>query len=171
MFTLLSEESVFEAPKKAALYISFTVHVCALIALTSFSLFRVPKVRFELLTVHAGAPEPAREPHHLYAPIRNLTHTPSERVRPILPQIETPSAPGTDEDHSAGFTPKAVPSEFLALLDADTGAKPAVGVALAGTRTFPPLMVAEPSYSLPEPPPGKPDIPAPPVIGGRLEPA
>jgi len=77
----------------------------------------------------------------------------------------------TESNDTAGFTPTAVPSEFLALLDTQTGSAPAVGTALAGTRTIPPLTVAESSLPPPEPPPGEPDIKPPPVIGGRLDPA
>jgi TonB family protein len=172
MFTLLSEESVFDAPKKAALYISFTGHVCALIALTWFSLLRVPTVRFELMTVHAGTAEPVRQPQQIYSPIRNSPRIPSDRTKPALRETTTPPARQTDVNDSAGFTPTPVPSEFLALLETDIGADPAVGLALAGMRTLPPLIIAEPSFPpLPEPPPGEPDIKPPLVIGGRVEPA
>jgi len=77
----------------------------------------------------------------------------------------------TESNDSAGFTPTAVPSEFLALLDTQTGLEPAMGTALAGMRTIPPLRLVESSLPPPEPPPGEPDIKPPPVIGGRLEPA
>jgi protein TonB len=171
MFTLLSEESVSEAPKKAGLYISFAVHVCALIAFVWLSFLKVPAVRFELMTVHAGTPEPVREPQHLFAPIRNSHRTFSDSAKPIARVAMTPREPRNDVNDSAGFTPTPMPSEFLALLQTDTGAEPAVGVVLAGMRTLPPLIIGEPSVSLPEPPPGKPDIPPPPVIGGHVEPA
>jgi len=77
----------------------------------------------------------------------------------------------TEFTESTGSTPTAVRSEYLTLFDPSAGLEPAVGLALAGTRTIQPLRPAESSLPPPEPPPGEPDIVPPPVIGGRLEPA
>jgi len=129
----------------------------------------LPKLKFDLMMVHAGSEEPVRKPQPLYTPIRNTPDTLSEQTRRIAPVIESPRQ--TESNETAGFTPTAVPSEFLALLDTQTGSAPAVGTALAGTRTIPSLTVAESSLPPPEPPPGEPDIKPPPVIGGRLDPA
>jgi periplasmic protein TonB len=169
MFTLLSQASVSETPGKAALYVSCTVHLCAVIMLTWFSPSNLPKSKFELMMVHAGSEEPVRKPQPLYTAIRNRPHMPSEHTQRIAAVLEMPRQ--TESNDSAGFTPTAVPSEFLALLDTQTGSEPAVGTVLAGTRTIPPLALAESSLPPPEPPPGEPDIKPPPVIGGRLEPA
>ena len=169
MFTLLSQASVSETPGKAALYVSCTVHLCAVIMLAWFSPSNLPKLKFELMMVHAGSEEPVREPELLYAPIGNRPHTPSEHTVRIAPVLEFPRQ--TESNDTAGFTPTAVPSEFLALLDTQTRSEPAVGTALAGTRIIPPLTLADSSLPPPEPPPGEPDIKPPPVIGGRLEPA
>jgi len=129
----------------------------------------LPKLKFDLMMVHAGSEEPVRKPQLLYTPIRNTPDTLSEQTRRIAPVLESPRQ--TESNETAGFTPTAVPSEFLALLDTQTGSAPAVGTALAGTRTIPPLTLAESSLPPPEPPPGEPDIKPPPVIGGRLDPA
>jgi TonB family protein len=169
MFTLLSQKSVSETPGKAALCVSCTIHFCALIVLAWFSFSNVPRFRFEFMTVHAGSEEPVREPQRLYAPIRNTPNAPADRTQRTAPVIQTPRQ--TESHDNAGFTPTAVPSEFLALLDTQTGSQPAVGMALAGTRAFTPLTLAESSLPPPDPPPGEPDIKPPPVIGGRLEPA
>ena len=169
MFTLLSQASVSETPGKAALYVSCTVHLCAVIMLAWFSPSNLPKLKFDLMMVHAGSGEPVRKPELLYTPIRNTPDTLSEQTQRIAPVLELPRQ--TESNDTAGFTPTAVPSEFLALLDTQTGSEPAVGTALAGTRTIPPLTLAESSLPPPEPPPGEPDIKPPPVIGGRLDPA
>jgi len=129
----------------------------------------LPKLKFDLMMVHAGSEEPVRKPQPLYTPIRNTPDTLSEQTQRIAPVLELPRQ--TESNETAGFTPTAVPSEFLALLDTQTGSAPAVGMALAGTRTIPPLTLAESSLPPPEPPPGEPDIKPPPVIGGRLDPA
>jgi TonB family protein len=134
-----------------------------------FSPSNLPKLKFDLMMVHAGSEEPVRKPEPLYTPIRNTPDTLSEQTQRIAPVLELPRQ--TESNDTAGFTPTAVPSEFLALLDTQTGSEPAMGTALAGTRTIPPLTLAESSLPPPEPPPGEPDIKPPPVIGGRLEPA
>src|SRR5262245_58637800 len=105
MFTLLSEESVSQAPQKAALYTSITFHVCALLALTWISLRSVPTVRFELMPVPAGAPEPVREPQYFRIPIRTFVETHPDHTklveRAITPAPEYP----TKEIEGAGYTP------------------------------------------------------------------
>src|SRR5262249_46285772 len=105
----------------------------------------------------------------LYAPMRNPPHEPSDRTQRTAAVIQTTRQ--TESNDTAGFTPTAVPSEFLALLETQTGSEPPAGIALAGTRTIPPLKLADSSLPPPEPPPGEPDVKPPPVIGGRLEPA
>jgi TonB family protein len=167
MFTLLSQESVSETPRKRALYLSFTAHFCVLFALTWFAVFNAPAVRFELTTVHAGSEEPVREPHFLYVPKTNTSPASSDRTQARLPVAEKPSQ--TNSTDSGGYVPTAVPSEFLAFFEANTQPEPAVSLALAGTRIMPPLIRAESSLPAPEPPPGEPDIKPPPVIGGRVE--
>ncbi len=169
MFTLLPQVSFSETPGKAALYVSCAVHLCAVIILAWFSPSNLPKLKFDLMMVHAGSEEPVRKPEPLYTSIRNTPHTPSEHTQRIANVLESPRQ--TESNDAAGFTPTTVPSEFLALLDTHTGSEPAVGTALAGTRTIPPLTLADSSLPPPEPPPGEPDIKPPPVIGGRLEPA
>jgi TonB family protein len=169
MFKLLPQESVSNTPRKAALYASCAIHFCALIALTWFSVFSASTVRFELMTVHAGSPEPVRKPQPVYVPIRvrNLLRTLSERTQTKRPVIEAPR----QRESNDTFTPSSVPSEFLALSEIKPTSAPVAGLALAGTRTIAPLMLAESMLPPPEPPPGEPDIKPPPVIGGRLEPA
>jgi periplasmic protein TonB len=167
MFKLLSQESVSETPGRAALGVSCTIHFCALIALTWFSVFNVSTVRFELVTVHAGSEEPARKPQPLYAPARSSPHTVSDHAEPGSTVSVTPRQIESQDS----VTPTAIPSEVLALREIKTASEPVVGVALTPTRTIPSLMLAEASLPPPEPPPGEPDIKPPPVIGGRLEPA
>jgi len=166
---MLPQESVSETPGRGALYASCTIHICALIVLTWFSVFNVSAVRFQVMTVQAGSREPVRKPEPFYAPIRNSRRTLSERTKLMSPVTETPNH--TEFADSGGWTPTAIPSGYLALLDTETVPPPAVVMGLYGTRTMPTLMPSEPSLPAPEPPPGEPDIKPPPVIGGHLEPA
>src|SRR5262245_34895380 len=115
MFTLLSQASVYETPGKAALYVSCTVHLRARIMLAWLSASNLPRLKFDLMMGHAGSEEPVRKPQPLYTPIRNRPDTPSEQTQRMAPMLELPRQ--TESNDTAGFTPTAVPSEFLALLD------------------------------------------------------
>jgi len=176
MFTLLSEESVSAIPGREALYVSLTIHVCALIVLTWLSLTRVPSLRLELRTVHAGTTVPVRAPEPLFAPVRNLTTTMPAQARSNASRVA--AGDQTKEEKPASIAPTTVPSEFLRLLEADRNPQPVLGAALSGPAlgsiatlhevTPPPLL---PPSAPPEPPPGEPDIKPPVVVGGRVEPA
>jgi TonB family protein len=179
MFTILSQESVSAIPGKAALYASCTIHFCAVIALTWFSVFNVSTVRFELMRVQAGSREPVREPQpvYIYGPTRNWDRIPSQHTKPVLPaQISSQTdAPNnqyqTASNDGSGFTATEIPSDFLALLHTEPGPAPPVSMRQYGTRTIPELQPPELSLPPPEPPPGEPDRKPPLVIGGHLKPA
>lgn len=164
---MLPQECVSETPGKPALYVSCFAHLCVLCALTWFAVFNAHTVRLEVTTVHAGTDEPVREPHFLYVPMSNPSHTPSNRTQAKLPVTEKPRQ--TQSTDSAGYTPTTVPTELLSMLDTNNLPEPVAGIAPAGTRTMPPLILADTSIPPPEPPPGEPDIKPPPVIGGRVE--
>jgi TonB family protein len=169
MFTMLSPESVSETPRRGALYASCTIHICAFIALTWFSIFHVSAVRFEVLTVQAGSREPVRKPEPFYIPVRNSPGILPERTKPMSPATEMVNQ--TESNDNGGWTPTPIPPGFLALLETETVPVPAVVMGLYATRTMAPLTPSEPSVPAPEPPPGEPDIKPPPIIGGHLEPA
>ncbi|SRR5881296_1688099 len=175
MFTLLCEQSVSATPTRNALYFSLIIHACACIAVTWFSLTTTPQVRFKLIPVHAGTPEPVREPQLIYAPVRKLQTSsddaPVDRTRAVRRKTEILPAHQNDEGDPAAYTPTAIPSDLVAMLNTDTDAQPGLGSAGARTRNLTlPLPLGEaPLASPPEPPPGDADVKPPPVIGGHIE--
>src|SRR5262245_4850060 len=116
MFTLLSLESVSQIPGRPALYLACTLHFCGLIAVILFSLFNVSTVRFEVMTVQAGSPEPVRQPQPLYVPIRNLPPPTADYTQARLP-VTTETQPQNESHNGTGPTGAGVPSEFLGLLE------------------------------------------------------
>jgi TonB family protein len=172
MFTSLSAESVFDAPRRIGMYVSCTVHVVVLIALTWFSFFNVSKVRFQIMTVQAGSEEPVRSPERLYFPASPAAHSVSDHSHVASPRPPAVShTPGPVASAGEGdFTPKTIPADFVALLHTKA-TEPVSVTATAGTGSVTALMPPEPPLSMPEPPPGQPDVKPPAVITSRLEPA
>lgn len=179
MFTLLSDESVSPTSRRDALYISLTIHVCGLLALTWLSLFRDQGMPLRLIAVAAGSQELVRDPRPLRVPVPAArppleiqSHRSNARPRTEAPVRQTPQTPQTDDETPVEYTPTEVPSGLLALIDAGTGALPGLGPSDGGVRTVPlpllPLGEASPPPP-PEPPPGEPEVKPPPVIGGRVE--
>jgi TonB family protein len=179
MFNLLFEEPVAAAPRRDAFYVSLTIHFCTLLALMWLAPFGSHALRLEVITTHAGTPEPVREPQLIYAPVRSLrTSHSSPKSGPGAPsRTDIPSAHQSDEGNHVEYAPTAIPSDLLALFETDTGFESGLGPTLAGMRPIHPSTavgdVYAPSPTLmpapPEPPPGELDVQPPPVIGGRVE--
>ena len=130
---------------------------------------------FKLISVYAGTQEPVRTPLYLYTPLRNFSGNASDwnpsQSRMVETQHVNETQQQNESNYSAGLAPTGIPSDLLALLEAQPGAEPAVAVHLGGTRTIAPLVLEESTLTPPEPPPGEPDIKPPPVTGGHLVPA
>jgi TonB family protein len=180
MFALLSDECVSATPRRNGLYISVTIHICALIALTWFSLFAKPGIRFKVIAVHAGTPEPVRNPQPIYTPVRTVRTSldlPGDLATAIPPKTgmsplsDVSRHDGDDGGAYLNYTPTVIPSDLLGLLDLNSGMEP--GPARPGARIVSsPIPLGEgPLSEPPEPPPGDPDVQPPLIIGGRLEPA
>jgi TonB family protein len=174
MFTLLSREHVSSTPGRDALYASLTIHVCTFVALTWFSFMADTPVRFKLITVHAGTPEPVRQPQPIFLPVRAVRISPNvptgpTRARPD--KTEKSSSPRNNEDNRGDYTPTTIPPDLIASLETtpDTAEKP--GLPLASIRTVPSLSPfrEDPLPDPPEAPPGDLDVKPPPVIGGHVE--
>ena len=172
---MLSEESVSATPGRDALYVSLTIHIGACIALVWLSLIAGPAVRFKLTIVHAGTPEAVRKPHPIYTPVRTArtaTDIPAD-VRKVVPRnAETSLVHRNDGGDHVDYTPTVIPSDVRAILDIDSGWKPATQPARADTNSLS-LLIPLSEKPLPpplEPPPGDLDV-QPPVIRGQVEPA
>jgi periplasmic protein TonB len=175
MFTLLSEESVSIFPEKKALYVSFIFHVCVCISMAWFSLAAVPSVRLRLTTVYAGSSEPVRVPQPIYAPVRTgpISAASSAAARKAVSPMKAVSPVQNDDTERPDYTPTAIPSDVLAMLNTDLGDEPAPGAAMDNIRRLS-LLTPLGERSLPappEPPPGNPDTRSPITIGGHVEPA
>lgn len=170
---MLSDRSVSGTLRRDALYCSLAIHACAL--LVWFLLVGDSVVRFDLTVVHAGSPEPVRNPHPIYSPVRIVRpspEVPSDHAA-FIPSETAPtlvSRTEADDDDDA-YTPTEIPSGLLKLIGTDIGTEPGPGIALAGIRTITPLIPPDemPLPPPPDPPPGQPDIQPPIVIGGRVE--
>jgi protein TonB len=175
MFTLLSEEFVSIFPIKKALYISFIFHAGLCISIAWFSLTAVHSVRFKLTTVYAGSPEPVRVPQPIYAPSRTgpISAASSADTRKAVPPVKAASPVPNDDTERPDYTPTAIPSDVLAMLNTDSGEEPISGAAIDNTRRLSLLtpMGERPLPDPPEPPPGDPDVRPPITIGGHVEPA
>src|SRR5689334_17354946 len=120
MFTLLSEADVSATPRKDALYFSLIVHVCAFVAFTWFSFTTDTPVRFKLIAVHAGTPEPVREPQTIFFPVRTVStskNVPASLTKAILHKTEIAPARQTDEGNHGDYTPTMIPPDLIASLD------------------------------------------------------
>lgn len=140
-----------------------------------FSLTGVPAVRFNLTTVYAGSAEPVRAPQPIVYPTGRTSSAALAEVAKAVPHPEeTPSRDQPRDDAvRAEYTPTAVPSDVLALLDANIRHNSEPGPIVANIRNISLLGPTgeRPVPEPPDPPPGNPDIQPPIVIGGRLEPA
>jgi TonB family protein len=174
MFTLLSEAHVSATPRKDALYFSLIVHVCAFVAFTWLSFTTDTPVRFKLIAVHAGTPEPVREPQTIFLPVRTVStpqNVPAGLTKATLHKTEIATARQTDESNHGDYTPTTIPPDLIASLDTPPDTTEKLSRGMAGIPTVPPLipLPEHPLPAPPEPPPGDLDVKPAPVIGGHVE--
>jgi len=124
--------------------------------------------------IHAGTPEPVRKPQVTYARVMRTAPTssdvPARAAKAVRDKTEmSPIHQQNDESERADYSPAAIPSDLLAMLD--TAREPNLGSPLARTRSLSLQLPLgeEPLPPPPEPPPGDPDVQFPPAIGGHLE--
>jgi TonB family protein len=176
MFTLLSEESVSAARRRDALCVSLMIHVCAFVPVMWLSFISDPPFRFKLVTVHAGTPEPVREPQPIFLPVRTVRtshNIPVDLGKARLHKTEISPVPQADEGNRAHYTPTTIPHDLIASFDTSPDMGEKLGQTLASIRTAPHLIPSreDPLPDPPEPPPGDVGVQPPPVIGGHVEPA
>ena len=166
---MLSEESVSATPRRDALCVSLIIHLSVCIAPVWLPWIAEPAVRLNLTIIHAGTPEPVRKLKPIYISVRaghSSSDTPADVRKAVPHKAEMPPM-------YMDYTPTAIPSDLLAMLDTETGWKPALRPPPTNTSSLslPNPLREEPAPAPPEPPPGDLDVQPAPVIGGHLEPA